>query len=96
MPGMPKITRLANGFELGLPFGPKPRLILAHLNAEALKTGSPIIEMDDSLTAFVRRIQNMSGKAKGGSNGHEIRAFKDHLGRLALSLIHISEPTRLQ
>src|SRR4029453_11565748 len=26
--------------ELGLPFGPKPRLILAHLNAEALRQGS--------------------------------------------------------
>lgn len=76
--------------ELGLPFGPKPRLILAHLNAEALKTGSPIIEMDDSLTAFVRRIQNMSGKAKGGPNGHEIRAFKDHLGRLAASIIRMA------
>ena len=27
---------------LGLPFGPKPRLILTHLNREALLTGSPI------------------------------------------------------
>ena len=37
----------------GLPFGPKPRLILAYLNAEALRTGSPEIEVEDSLTAFV-------------------------------------------
>ena len=42
--------------ELGLPFGPKPRLILAYLNAEALRTGSPVIEVEDSLTAFVRRL----------------------------------------
>jgi hypothetical protein len=76
--------------ELGLPFGPKPRLILAYLNAEALKTGSSVIEMDDSLTSFVRRIQNMSGKAKSGPNGHEIRAFKDHLGRLAASIIRMA------
>lgn len=32
--------------ELGLPFGAKPRLILAHMNAEALRTGSPEIEME--------------------------------------------------
>ena len=40
----------------GLPFGPKPRLILVYLNAEALRTGSPVIEVEDSLTAFVCRI----------------------------------------
>src|SRR3954451_22085219 len=27
---------------VGLPFGPKPRLVLVHLNAEALRTGSPL------------------------------------------------------
>lgn len=31
--------------DLGLPYGPKPRLILAHLNAGALRTGSPEIEI---------------------------------------------------
>jgi hypothetical protein len=35
---------------LGLPFGPKPRLVLAHVNAEALRTDSPEIEIEDSLT----------------------------------------------
>jgi len=44
--------------EVGLPFGPKARLILAHLNAEALRTGSPEIEVERSLTAFVRRLQD--------------------------------------
>jgi hypothetical protein len=43
--------------ELSLPFGPKPRLILAHLNAEALRTASPEIEVASSLTAFVRRLR---------------------------------------
>ena len=79
--------------QLGLPFGPRPRLILAHLNAEALRTGSPVIEMDGSLTAFVRRIQNPTGKARGGPNGREIRAFKDHLGRLAASTIRMAVAT---
>src|SRR5438132_302457 len=34
--------------EVGLPYGPKPRLILAHLNGEALRTGSPEIEVEKS------------------------------------------------
>ena len=70
--------------QLGLPFGPKPRLILAHLNAQAIKTGSPVIDMEDSLTAFVKRVQ---GRDPTGPN---IRAFKDHLGRLATSTIRMA------
>ena len=38
--------------DVGLPFGPKPRLVLYHLNAEALRTQSPNIELEDSLTGF--------------------------------------------
>lgn len=47
--------------ELGLPFGPKVRLILAYLNAEALRTRSPKIEVERSLTAFVRRLRGGKG-----------------------------------
>ena len=70
--------------QLGLPFGSKPRLILAHLNAQAIKTGSPVLDMEDSLTAFVRRIQ---GRDPTGPN---IRAFKDHLSRLSASTIRMA------
>jgi hypothetical protein len=42
--------------KLGLPFGPKPRLVLMHLNAQAIKTQSPVIEVEDSLTAFAREV----------------------------------------
>jgi hypothetical protein len=34
--------------DIGLPWGPKPRLILTYLNAEALRTGSPVIEVEDT------------------------------------------------
>jgi len=34
--------------KLGIPFGPKPRLILAYLNGEALRSGSPVIEVEDT------------------------------------------------
>jgi len=70
--------------QLGLPFGPKPRLILAHLNTEALKIGSPEINVEDSLTAFVRRIQNYR------PNGKEIRTFKEHLNKLSAAIIRIA------
>jgi len=76
--------------ELGLPFGPKARLILAHLNAEALRTGSPEIEVERSLTAFIRRLQDPTKRGKSGPNGREIHVFKDQLGRLSTALLRIS------
>jgi hypothetical protein len=66
--------------QLGLPFGPKPRLILAHLNAEALRQQSPEIEVDRSLTAFVKRLSL-------SSDGRTISTIKDQLARLAASRI---------
>jgi hypothetical protein len=68
---------------VGLPFGPKPRLILAYLNAESLRTCSPEIEVEDSLTAFVRRI----GLRSKGKNMHLI---KEQLARLSSSEIRLS------
>lgn len=79
--------------ELGLPFGPKPRLILAHLNAEALKQGSPLIEVEESLTAFVRRIQNPLRVGKSGPNGYEIGVFKEQLSRLSTATIRLAITT---
>src|SRR5271155_1297713 len=42
---------------VGLPWGAKPRLILAHLNAEALRRDSSEIAIGDSLSGFVKRIR---------------------------------------
>jgi hypothetical protein len=69
--------------ELGLPYGPKPRLILTHLNAEALRRGSPEIEVERSLTAFVRRL----GLASKGMN---IRLVRDQLARLAAAQVRLA------
>lgn len=63
--------------DVGLPYGPKPRLVLYHLNAEALRTQSPVIELEDSLTAFVRRTLGLDPK------GRNIRIVKEQLSRLA-------------
>ena len=80
----PKNPNTGKWVQLGLPFGPKPRLILAHLNAQAIKTGSPMIEVEDSLTAFSKRILGRN------PTGPEIRAFKDHLGRLFAATIRMA------
>ena len=73
----------ASVVDVGLPWGPKPRLILAHLNAEALRIGSPEIEISNSLSAFVKRIRGFDG-------GREIRMFKDQLTRLSNALIRLA------
>jgi hypothetical protein len=73
--------------DVGLPFGPKPRLVLYHLNAEALRTQSPEIELEDSLTAFVKRTLGLD---PGGRN---IRTVKDQLTRLSASDFRIGTVT---
>ncbi len=67
---------------IGLPFGPKPRLILSFLNAEALRTRSPEIEVEASLTAFVKRIGL-------DPNGYTVRGVKDQLTRLSASIVRL-------
>lgn len=62
---------------VGLPFGPKARLVLCHLNAEALRTRSPVIEIAASLTKFVRHTLALS------SDGRTISTVKEQLTRLA-------------
>lgn len=71
--------------KLGLPYGSRPRMILAHLNREALLQGSPCVEVESSLTAFVRRIQ--SGRPPRGA---QINRFKDQLARLSAATIRLA------
>lgn len=68
---------------LGLPFGPKPRLIMAYLNTEALRTGSREIEIEASLTSFVKRI-GLDPK------GRNMRIIKDQLARLSAAQIRMA------
>ncbi|MHB0704114.1 replication protein RepA [Roseomonas mucosa] len=70
--------------ELPLPFGPKARLVLMHLNSEAIRRRSPEIEVEDSMTAFVRRLM------RADPNGREIRAFKDQLAALSAATVRLA------
>lgn len=69
---------------LPLPFGPKARLVLIHLNSEAIKTGSPVIEVEDSMTAFVKRL------LKRSPNGREVKDFKNQLSALSATTIRLA------
>jgi hypothetical protein len=68
---------------VGLPFGEKPRLILIHLTSEAMRTGSPVVEVEDSLTAYVRALGLPT-------SGIAIRTVKDQLARLAAATLRLA------
>jgi hypothetical protein len=68
--------------QVGLPYGPKPRLILAHLNSVAVRFQCREIEVEASLTAFVKRLRLDPG-------GRTIGTIKDQLARLAASTVRL-------
>lgn len=65
--------------EQGLPYGPKPRLLMVHFCTQALRNGSPEIEIEDSMSAFIRAV---GFEVRGGRRG-TIEPFKEQLQRLA-------------
>lgn len=69
-----------------VPYGPKARLIMAHLSTEALRNNSPIIETSETLSGFMRDI---GFEPRGGRNGN-IEPFKDQLRALAACRMEIS------
>ena len=79
---------------VGLPWGAKARLILSYLNTQAIKKQSKIINIDDSLTGFVKSIgfynpQKKDDPARYGPNGYTINGVKDQLQRIASSIISL-------
>ncbi len=63
----------------GLPYGPKARLMMLHICTEALRTGSNVIPVGDSMSAFIREL---GFPVTGGRNG-TIPLFKEQINRLA-------------
>ena len=68
--------------KLGLPFGEKPRLVLIHLASEAVRSGSAVVDVEDSMTAFARSLGMET-------NGQQLKALKDQLARLASSTVRM-------
>jgi hypothetical protein len=63
--------------QLALPYGPKARLLLMHLNSEAMRRRSPIIPVEDSMTAFFRRLMGRT------QDGRQAKMLKTQLSALA-------------
>jgi hypothetical protein len=70
--------------DLPLPFGPKARLILIHLDTQAKLTSSPHVELEGSMTAFVKKLLGRD------PNGAELREFKDQAAAVAGALFRFA------
>ena len=65
---------------IGLPYGTKARLILAHINSEAVKTQKRVINVEASMTAFIKKLGlNTDGKT--------IKEVKEQLRRISTSIV---------
>jgi hypothetical protein len=68
---------------VGLPFGPKARMILMHINQQALIQKTPEILIQETLSKFVRRALNLDPK------GRNMRTVKEQLARLSAASIRL-------
>ena len=67
---------------VGLPSGPRARLVLIHLMTQAVLTQSPELDLGDSLTAFMRSLGI-------DTNGRNIKAMREQLRRLAACSLRV-------
>lgn len=67
---------------IGLPYGARARLILAYLNTQAVKTQQPAIDVEQSLSAFIKKLGLHS-------EGKTIGMIKEQIKRLAATDIKL-------
>ena len=67
---------------VGLPWGAKARLISSHINTKAIKSQSKIVEVEDSMTGFIKSIGL-------NADGYTIKGIKDQLIRLSNSIVSL-------
>lgn len=77
--------RIVAGYEGGIPFGIYPRLLMSWVATEAVRTGSPVIELGDSLSVFLRDVLDLRSNS-GGKRGTSTRVA-EQMKRLFGSLI---------
>lgn len=70
----------------GIPYGSKARLLLLHICTRALQQKSPEVEIEDSMSAFIK---SLGFSVTGGQKG-TINLFKEQLNRLASCRFQIS------
>lgn len=69
--------------QLGLPYGPKSRLLLMHLNSEAVRRQSPVIPVEDTMTAFFRRLMGRK------QDGRQANMLKHQLSALSAATFRL-------
>jgi len=74
------IVSMQSPRRIGLPYGGKPRLILAWITTEAVRTNNPIIDLGKSQNEFIRRL-NLGTGGTGGADGN-IKYLKNQMKRL--------------
>lgn len=72
--------------QIGLPYGTVPRLLLAWMTTEAVKTQSRELELGDSLSGFMRELELIPTGGRWGS----ISRLKDQTRRLFASTVSAS------
>jgi len=78
--------------KVGLPYGTIPRLLLAWLTTEAVKTGERELVLGDSMSAFMREL----GLVPTGGRWGSIARLKNQTSRLFSSSIHCIHKTKEQ
>lgn len=68
-----------------LPYGSRARLLMLHTCSEAIRQNSPVVEIEDSLTGFIR---SMGFAVTGGKNG-TLTSFKQQINALAACKMQI-------
>lgn len=68
--------------KVGLPYGAKARLILSYISTQAVRQQNPIVDVENSMTAFIKRIGL-------NADGVTIKLAKEQLKRLAATRMSI-------
>lgn len=69
--------------DVGLPFGPRARLVLLYLSSEAVRAQSPVVEVEENLTQFAKAL----GLAVGG---RDLRSLREQATRLSVVSMRIA------
>lgn len=80
--------RIVAGYEGGIPFGIYPRLLMSWVATEAVRKQTPVIELGDSLSQFLREVLNLRSRG-GGERGSGTRVI-EQMKRLFGSLVTAS------
>lgn len=80
--------RIVAGYEGGIPFGIYPRLLMSWVATEAVRKQTPVIELGDSLSQFLRVVLNLRSRG-GGERGSGTRVI-EQMKRLFGSLVTAS------